>query len=162
LHEIIVENSMKNPFVYRKIKFEMEKLPQDVVISILLFLDRYSIGQVCRLNTKFAKICRIEHMWKQLTLNATPEEDRKHVEKETEQLKISWKLMYKDLSTTHYRTFKFNQERIIHVGSGSPFNCPPYHQWWKDHLTSNARRFKPISVWKTDIHTYSELPRIQN
>jgi hypothetical protein len=77
----------------------MNGTPQEVVISIFLFLDRSSIGKVCQLNKKYEKICRTENLWKQLTLNAADSlEERKEIEEETIRLKRSWKDSYRDYS----------------------------------------------------------------
>jgi hypothetical protein len=94
----------------------MDTLPHDVVFSIFLHLDRYTIGKVCGLNKKFAKICRNEHMWKQLTLSEMPEEDRKQVEQDVEKFNESWKNMYIELSTFIKKSI-FTKDRIIQLGS---------------------------------------------
>jgi hypothetical protein len=77
----------------------MNGAPQEVVISIFLFLDRSSIGKVCQLNKKYEKICRTENLWKQLTLNtADSPEERKEIGEETVRLKRAWKDSYRDYS----------------------------------------------------------------
>ncbi len=73
-------------------------LPDDVIIYIVIFLDRRSVGRVLQICKKITKLASSEFLWKQLTLNATPREDRYEVEAQILNEKTSWKDAYKDIS----------------------------------------------------------------
>ncbi len=75
-------------------------LPDDLILYIVMHLDRCSVGrilQVCKIITTM--IASSEFLWKQLTLNATPIEDRYEVEAQVVSANTLWKDAFRDLST---------------------------------------------------------------
>ena len=76
----------------------METLPQDLIISIFIQLDRFSVGQVCRLNKRIESICRSDRLWKQLVQDETDVPWFMTIETTVAEGSTTWKDSYRDLS----------------------------------------------------------------